>query len=53
MEEKTKKDNNPRSSRWADLEEMANSDPELTKKLETAKRIIDRYHDALERLADS
>jgi hypothetical protein len=53
MEEKTKTDNSPRSSRWAELEERAKDDPQLARRIEVAKQVMERYSDTLQRLADS
>jgi hypothetical protein len=51
MEEKTKLEKDlPCESK---VEEKVEHDPESFRKLELAKRITERYSDALQRLADS
>jgi hypothetical protein len=53
VEEKAKSENDRRSPLWTELQEKAKDDPELAEKLETARRVIERYSEALQRLADS
>ncbi len=53
MEEKTKHYSFPREPLAPELQEQAKSDPELTKKLEIAKPIADRYSETFERPANS
>jgi hypothetical protein len=37
----------------AEIEEKAKIDPELAKKLEVAEKVMERYSEALQKLADS
>jgi len=53
MEEKSKQDDRSQSPRWLEFQEEAKDDPELSRKLEVAQRVIERYSEALQRLADS
>ncbi|MGA3371663.1 MAG: hypothetical protein ABSC48_07870 [Terracidiphilus sp.] len=53
MEERAKPDNDHRSLAWAEFEEKAKDDPEFAKRMEASKRVIERYSEALQRLAGS
>lgn len=53
MEEKAKPNNDRHSRLWAEIHEKAKDDPELVQKLEVAKRVMERYSETLQRLADS
>jgi hypothetical protein len=53
MEERAKINEKCRSTRWAELEEKAKDDPQLAEQLKVAKRVMERYSDTLQRLADS
>jgi hypothetical protein len=53
VEEKAKPDNVRHGRLWAELLEKAKDDPELAAHLEAAKRVIERYRDTLQRLAES
>jgi hypothetical protein len=53
MEKQKTSSENRRSSDWIEAEERAKTDPELAEKLAVAKRIEERYSEALKRLADS
>jgi hypothetical protein len=53
MEEEIKPRTDRNGSLWKEIEEKAKSDSELTEKLKTANRVIERYSEALQRLADS
>jgi hypothetical protein len=53
VEEKTKPDNDRHSPLWLELHEKAKDDPELAVHLEAAERVIERYRDTLQRLANS
>ena len=53
MEEKAKPHDDRHGPHCAELHEKAKDDPELAKQLEAAKRVIERYSETLQRLADS
>jgi hypothetical protein len=53
VEEKAKLDNARHSPLWVELQEEAKDDPELASQLEAANRVIERYRDTLQRLAES
>jgi hypothetical protein len=53
MEEKAKPRDDRHGLLWTELQEKAKDDPELAKHLEAAKRVMERYSETLERLADS
>ena len=53
MEEKAKPRDDRRGLLWTELQEKAKDDPELAKHLEAARRVMERYSETLERLADS
>ena len=53
MEEKTKPGSVRHILLWAELQQKAKDDPELAKKLDAAKSVIERYRETLQRLADS
>jgi len=53
MEEKAKPVTDRNSPLWLKLQEKAKDDPELAKRLEIAKRVMERYNETLQRLADS
>jgi hypothetical protein len=53
MEEKAKPNTDRYSPLWLELQEKAKDDPDLAGKLEVAKRVIERYNDTLQKLADS
>jgi hypothetical protein len=53
MEDKAKTDNHRYTLLREDLQKKAKDDPELARKLATAGQVIERYSEALQRLADS
>jgi hypothetical protein len=53
MEEKAKTGNCRHNFLWEELQKKAKDDPELARKLAAAERVIDRYGEALQRLANS
>lgn len=53
MKEKVKLENDLRSPLWRELQEKAKDDSELAGKLEASQRVIERYSETLQRLADS
>ena len=53
MEEKAKPRDDRHGPLWAELQEKAKDDPELSEQLEAARRVIERYSETLQRLADS
>jgi hypothetical protein len=53
VDEKAKPDTDRNSPRWLELQEKAKDDPELAAKVEVAKRVLERYREALQQLADS
>jgi hypothetical protein len=53
VEEKAKTCGEGDSSLWIEVQKQAQYDPELAEKLEAAKRVTERYSEALRRLADS
>jgi hypothetical protein len=53
MEEKAKPRDDRRCLLWTELQEKAKDDPELSEQLEAAKRVMEKYSETLERLADS
>ena len=53
MEEKAKPATDRNSPLWLELQEQAKDDPELAKHLEVAKRVMERYSETLQQLADS
>ena len=53
MEEKAKSDDGRYGPLGPELQGQAKNDPEFAKKMEAARRITERYSDALQRLADS
>ena len=52
MEEKAKPDTDRHSPLSVELQEKSKDDPELAKQLEVAKRVMERYSDTLQKLAD-
>ena len=50
MEEKTKPGSVRHILLWAELQQKAKDDPELAKKLDAAKSVIERYRETLQRL---
>ncbi len=53
MEEKAKHGDDRHSQIWAELHEKAKDEPQLADMLEVAKRVMERYSETLQRLADS
>jgi hypothetical protein len=53
MEEKGKPRDDRHGPLWAEPQEKAKDDPELAKQLEAARRVMERYSETLQRLADS
>jgi len=53
MEDKAKTDNHRYTLLREELQKKAKDDPELARKLATAEHVIERYSEALLRLADS
>ena len=53
IENKAKPENNRHGPLWAELQEKAKDNPQLAKQLEAAKRVMERYRETLQRLADS
>jgi hypothetical protein len=53
VEEKAKPDTGHHSPLWLELQEKAKDDHELAGKLEVARRVMERYSDTLQKLADS
>jgi hypothetical protein len=54
MEDKAKIPDERDTRRWAEwIENAQKDDPELAEKLAVAKRVTERYSEALRRLADS
>ena len=53
MEDKAKTDNHRYTLLSEELQKKAKDDPELARKLATAEHVIERYSEALQRLADS
>ena len=53
MEEKAKIHENRSVLLWQELKEKAKDDPELARKLDAAERVMDRYSETCQRLADS
>jgi hypothetical protein len=53
MEEKAKPRDDRRGLLWTELQEKAKDDPEFSEQLEAAKRVMEKYSETLERLADS
>jgi hypothetical protein len=53
VEEKAKGDVKIRSPRWTELQEKVKDNPQLSRQLEAAKSVMERYSEALRRLADS
>jgi hypothetical protein len=53
VEENTKPDTDRNSPLWLELQEKAKDDPEVAGKLEVAKRVMERYSDTFQKLADS
>ncbi len=53
MKEKAKPDDDRRSRIWVELQEKAKDDPQLAEQIVAAKRVMERYSETLQRLADS
>jgi len=53
IEEKAKPSDNRHSRLWAEIQEKAKDDPQLAEQLEVAKRVMERYSETLQKLADS
>jgi|HubBroStandDraft_5_1064220.scaffolds.fasta_scaffold2861968_1 hypothetical protein len=53
MEEKTKTGNDRHGPLWTELQKKAKDDSELAEHLEAAERVIERYSETLQWLADS
>jgi len=52
MEGKAKHNDDRHSLLWAELQEKAKDDPELAEKLKVAQRVVDKYSETFQRLAD-
>ena len=53
MEEKAKIPEDRNSPLWTERWEKAKDDPELARKLDAVERVMDRYSETFQRLADS
>jgi len=53
MKKTAKPGDNRHSQHRAELQEKAKDDPQLAQKLEVAKRVMERYSETLQKLADS
>ena len=52
MEDKAKQIDDRRSRIWTELQEKAKDDPELAEKLKVAQRVMEKYNETFQRLAD-
>jgi hypothetical protein len=52
MEDKTKSGHDRPNPAWAELQQNAQDDPEAAKRERAAKHVIEKYGEALQRLAD-
>ncbi|MFY9855657.1 MAG: hypothetical protein WAK26_17440 [Terracidiphilus sp.] len=52
MEDKAKQTEDSRSQTWAELHEKAKDDPEFAEKLKVAQRVIDKYSETFQQLAN-
>jgi hypothetical protein len=52
VEDKTKSGHDRPNPAWTELKQNEQDDPEPAKNLKAAKHVIDRYREALQRLAD-
>jgi len=53
MEEQAKRTEDRKGLHGIEAEEWAKNDPEFSKQLEAAKKIMEEYSETLQRLADS
>lgn len=52
VEDKAKQIDDRRSRIWTELQEKAKDDPELAEKLKVAQRVMEKYNETFQRLAD-
>jgi hypothetical protein len=52
VEDKAKQIDDRRSRIWTELQEKAKDDPELAEKLKVAQRVMKKYNETFQRLAD-
>jgi hypothetical protein len=53
MEDKANIPDERDRSRWTDRVEDTTDDPEFNRKMEVARHVVEKYSEALQRLADS
>jgi hypothetical protein len=53
MEERAKPRADHHGPPWTEIQEKAKDDPDLAKQMEAARRVMERYSETLQRLADS